>query len=167
MIKSIPGFPSYSVDDTGIVWVTNNWSAANKTRALKAHSNGQGYFQVVLYMDGKRYTRKVHVLVLLAFEGPRPDGMEGRHLNGDRADNRIENLAYGTPKENCADRVIHGTVAVGKRNGKAVFTEEQVREIRERAALGESLRSIARSFGRPNSHSNISDIVHRKAWQHV
>lgn len=50
----------------------------------------------------------VHHLVLTAFRGTRPGGYEGAHLNGDQFDNRLENLAWKTPKENSADAYLHG-----------------------------------------------------------
>lgn len=53
--------------------------------------------------------RFVHCLVLEAFVSPRPDGMVTRHLNGNPADNRVENLAWGTQAENMRDAVRHGT----------------------------------------------------------
>ncbi|GAC81679.1 HNH endonuclease [Gordonia malaquae] len=51
----------------------------------------------------------VHRLVMETFVGPCPSGMEVRHLNGEPADNRLENLAYGTRSENVLDSVAHGT----------------------------------------------------------
>ena len=50
----------------------------------------------------------VHRVVLLAFVGPLPDGLVTRHLNDDKADNRLSNLAYGTYSENMLDRVENG-----------------------------------------------------------
>jgi hypothetical protein len=44
----------------------------------------------------------VHRLVLLAFVGPCPAGHEVLHLNHQPADNRLENLRYGTRSENIA-----------------------------------------------------------------
>lgn len=57
---------------------------------------------------GKHNSQCVHTLVLLAFVGPRPAGMEARHLNGNASDNRLENLRYGTRAENVQDMVRHG-----------------------------------------------------------
>lgn len=74
-----------------------------------------GYEQVKLYEDGTHRFRRVHHLVLEAFVGPRPAGMETRHLNGVRADNRLENLAWGTPTENAADKIRHGTATRRRR----------------------------------------------------
>ncbi len=45
----------------------------------------------------------VHQLVLLAFQGWPPVGMEAMHLNGNPKDNRPENLKYGTHSENMTD----------------------------------------------------------------
>ena len=45
----------------------------------------------------------VHQLVMLAFHGPPPPGMETMHLNGIPTDNRPENLRYGTHSENMTD----------------------------------------------------------------
>lgn len=52
---------------------------------------------------------RVHRLVLEAFVGPCPTEMEARHLNGDRMDNRLENLRWGTKSENAYDKIRHGT----------------------------------------------------------
>ena len=50
----------------------------------------------------------VHRLVMLAFAGPCPAGKEVRHLDGDAGNNNLENLEYGTRKENNEDMVYHG-----------------------------------------------------------
>ncbi len=75
-----------------------------------------GYICVDLSAGDARWSARVHVLVMLAFVGPCPEGMQVRHLDGDPANNRWApgneeetralggNLIYGTPKENCEDR---------------------------------------------------------------
>ncbi len=73
---------------------------------LKPQFRPDGHTQVAV---GVGRMRKVHSLVLEAFAGPRPDSMEALHGNGDAADNRIENLRWGTKSENMLDRVKHGT----------------------------------------------------------
>lgn len=81
---------------------------------LKQGYVGAGYPSFVLAKNGKKRTRTVHSLVLLAFVGPRPSGMEVRHLNGMKTDNRLTNLAYGTRSDNVLDTVRHGTYRGGK-----------------------------------------------------
>ena len=68
-----------------------------------------GYPTVDLWKQGKGQTRTVHSLVTEAFIGPRPEGMEVCHSDGDGTNNRLENLRYGTHSENMLDRVRHGT----------------------------------------------------------
>ena len=51
----------------------------------------------------------VHRLVLTAFVGPCPSGMEGCHNDGDRSNNRLDNLRWDSRKENNLDAVVHRT----------------------------------------------------------
>lgn len=66
------------------------------------------HYQVDLTRDGKSNGYRVHQLVALTFLGVRPDGMEVRHINDDPSDNREQNLAYGTRRENMLDRGRNG-----------------------------------------------------------
>ena len=59
----------------------------------------RGYMQVCI----KRKTKNVHVLVAQAFLGERPSGYHVCHKDGDKTNNRIENLRYDTPKANWDD----------------------------------------------------------------
>lgn len=50
----------------------------------------------------------IHRLVLEAFVGPCPDGMEALHSDGNKTNNNVDNLRWGTPSENNRDIVKHG-----------------------------------------------------------
>ena len=97
--------------------------------------------------------------------GPRPEGMECRHLNGDRKDNRIENLRWGTRAENAQDRVIHGTDSKGERSGQAKLTEWDVVAIRS-LAESEIPRDII-AEAHQVSQSTVSEIYTRQTWRHL
>jgi len=99
----IPGFPHYRATREGQIWsdYTGTW--------LRPSIFTGGYLGVTLYENKKRFPRTVHALVAITFLGPRPEGYEIRHLNGDPTDSRAENLAYGTHSENMLDKVKHGT----------------------------------------------------------
>jgi hypothetical protein len=103
-----------------------------------------GYQQIKL---GRSRQTKVHILVLEAFVGPRPDGMVCRHLDGNPQNNRLSNLRWGTPEENYADRRLHGTHNTGSRNGRAKIDESDVIAIRQRLAAGHKQAAIAQDFG--------------------
>lgn len=71
--------------------------------------NAGGYPHVRLYRGNEGRTRTVHQLVAEAFLGPRPDGMETCHCDGDSTNNRPSNLRYDSRSENHRDAVRHGT----------------------------------------------------------
>jgi hypothetical protein len=75
-------------------------------------------------------TLRVHYVVLLTFVGPRPKGMCVCHNNGDKLDNRLENLRYDTVRSNILDRRTHETDNRGERHGSSKLTEIEVRQIR-------------------------------------
>lgn len=179
--RAVPGWPGYLVTDDGRVF--SQWVRAEKgTKGLiskvdpavfrelrlfdrSKRRENRGYLSVRLRGGGRSRVFFVHVLVLLAFKGPRPDGHETRHLNGRRDDNRLSNLAWGTHQENEADRRRHGTVLVGELHGQARFTSDQVLEIRRRLAKGEGPTAIGRAFG--VSKTAIAFIRDGKNWRHV
>lgn len=101
-IEPIPSAPRYRVSDTGVVYGV-------KGVALRTHISPNGYYMVGVHANGIRRMRTVHSLVLEAFVGPRPEGHEVCHKNGNRLDNRLENLTYGTRSENGFDSVRHRT----------------------------------------------------------
>jgi len=171
--KDIPNFPNYQVSNQGRVrsrLMQFNGKTTDHWR-IKQPGYTLGYPYVLLRKDGQSYNRRVHALVLEAFVGPRPiiNGERActRHLNGDQTDNRVENLAWGTMKENMADKKIHGTENVLRGEGKpnAVFTDAEVAGFKERMAAGEWYVDIAREINRPIAH--IYSIGAGKAWAHV
>lgn len=166
--KPVPGFDGlYDVSDQGRVRSLRDAHQRKRDLVLSA-ANVDGYRKVVLMdADGKRNELRVHRLVLLAFVGPPTKAQtHTRHLNGDRVDNRLCNLAWGTPKENGADLSKHGTIR-GAKNPKARLTEDQVIEIRRRYAsgCGKGMKALADEYG---VHKTcICFILTRRSWTHL
>lgn len=77
-------------------------------RVVSTHLDNLGYPAIGLSSNNKRVKRRVHSLMLTAFVGPRPEGMVARHLDDNRSNNIIENLAWGTPLENSQDKYRNG-----------------------------------------------------------
>jgi NUMOD4 motif/HNH endonuclease len=75
---------------------------------LKPVPTLDGHLSVSLFKDGKMRNRLVHQLVLVAFIGPRPDGLISLHWDDDKRNNRLSNLRYGTYSENSRDAVRNG-----------------------------------------------------------
>lgn len=106
--------------------------------------------------------RKIHHLVLTAFVGPCPAGMECRHLDGDPTNNRLDNLAWGTHAENEADKIRHGTKPRGEGHPQAKLTAASVLDIRKRLRLGASQRAVALAYG--VAQSTVGKIAAGRTW---
>ena len=108
----VPGWEGlYEVSDLGnarslprTVATRGSGTRISPGRVLKPGTYKDGHKHVTFSRDGNTTTYQVHKVVLLAFAGPCPTGKQVRHLNGVPDDNRLKNLAYGTPAENMADR---------------------------------------------------------------
>jgi hypothetical protein len=113
----IPGYVGlYQVSDQGRVRslsrrhsVQPGGTAVVDAEIVVPHKRSSYQGVSLIGKQGGSRAHYVHRLVLEAFVGPCPPGMETRHLNGDPSDNRLVNLAWGTPSENNLDRVKHGT----------------------------------------------------------
>ena len=109
---------------------------------------------------------KLHILLTDAHIGPRPGGMETRHLDGNPMNNHISNLRYGTRKENAQDRIRHGTQARGEQQFLSKLTEDNVREIRKKYVPRNYTRKmLAKEYG--VSVNSISMVIDGQRWTHV
>lgn len=124
-----------------------------------------GYIVVGLRRQKKTTIIQVHQLVLLAFRGKRPKGLVTRHLNGNRTDNKLSNLRWGTPSQNQADRIRHGTGCVGEDCYKAKLSNANVRRIRGLIVSGKTPTELAKKYH--VAPSTICDIKYQRAWRHV
>ena len=142
-----------------------NYRGTGLPAILKLDINRDGYARTRLSDRTKFFT--VHSLVMLAFVGPRPPGMDIDHINGVRNDNRLENLRYCTTQENC--RATHdsgrGNVPFGEHHSLAVLTEEKVREIRRLRKLKFIYSEIAEMMN--CDRSTVTRAAKRETWAHV
>ena len=132
----IQDFPGYHIYEDGRVWSDSKGTNTLHGRFLAQPLDKDGYVCYILYCDKRRHNRKAHRLVLEAFVGPRPEGMECRHLSGNPQNNSVDNLCWGTPVENQGDRKIHGTNSIGEGHGSSKLTSIEVMEIRDLLAGG-------------------------------
>lgn len=112
--KDIPGYEGkYQVSDLGRVKSLRMWSSVQnryvqRERILKPYLGTAGYLQINLKTEGTRKLAMMHRLVAAAFI-PNPEGKEDvNHKNGDKTDNRAENLEWNTRQENIIHSYEHG-----------------------------------------------------------
>ena len=170
----VVGFTGYEVSDLGGVRTYRPRNGMGELleipRLLTPRtSTGKKYLRVTLTnAEGKQVDRKVHLLVLEAFRGPRPTPEhDACHGPTGATDNRLLNLRWDTKQENAKDRIDHGTQLRGEQIHKAQLTTEQVAQVKAKIPNWKRgmCTTFAESFG--VCPSTIASIRDGKTWGHV
>lgn len=157
----------YEISNFGNI---NSLQAPNGVRKVKRRKKvfvsgtGNKYWGTILSLNNKSYNHTVHHLVLSSFCGPRPEGMECRHLDGDSRNCRLDNLKWGTHQENMLDKRRHGTVPKTRKHKKPMKSSK-VLEIRRLHTTGLSYAEIGRMMN--VSSSNVALTIKRKIWKNI
>lgn len=159
-IRPIPGFDGYYARSDGSILSTRR---GYEYRVLRGSRHEDGYLVITLRENGKRQDIKAHRLVASAFFGPSDKVI--RHLDGNPRNNCIENIVYGTMKENAYDRAKHGRWAIGSRRRSAKLSEESVRAIKQSLKSGISYSELGRTYN--VTAGTIRYIATGRNWSHV
>ena len=140
--KMCAGSSTYEVSDKGRV------RRADTKKVKRLTTNNAGYVATSVEIGGKRITKLVHLLVMLTFVGPRPEGHEIDHQDTNRHNNALDNLEYVTRAENRRR----------KKGRKPIkLTDAQVREIRRLKASGLNRRQIVYRMKLPEM--TVRDVI--------
>lgn len=104
MISPIKDFDGYFVDRNGLIYSNKkNGGYERDITPLKLKEDNDGYLEVGIYKNGKRYFRRVHRLVAQTFI-PNPNHLpQINHKDGNIKNNCVENLEWCT----CQDNLLH------------------------------------------------------------
>lgn len=174
-IRHIHGWVGYAVGDDGSVWSCRGifgrsptpWKRMTPTPVKSGHLK----VQLSLVDGGKRAPKKyVHTLVLIAFVGPRPLGMEARHFpDPNPANNNLANLSWATHARNMLDSKeqgrARGNSMPGTQNFNAKLSDDEVREIHRLCRTCPKLHHVAARFG--VSDGLVSMIARGLLWKHL
>lgn len=152
ILKSIPDFFGYYAGDDGQIY--SYYSSTRNARlefhkpphALKPFLHRTGYLYVVL-SGKKQSTKPVHRLICLSFHGSCPPGMEASHQDGNRLNNKPDNLEWETKKDNNAKRREHGTQVQGISHPSALLNQEKLIQVRKLISSGMKQKDIAKKMG--------------------
>lgn len=164
----VAGFDGvYDVSDWGRIrtWRSFGRGRLTEPKVMSLLRHRSGYAYVNLQRAPIKKAGFIHRLVLEAFVGPCPAGMEACHADGDRMNSRLDNLRWDTREANAADRIRHGRAPRGTKVNLARLNDDQVADVLARLKTRESLASIAKSYG--VGESTISAVAHGRTWLHV
>lgn len=172
--REIPGVEYHIVGNDGSIWT--RWHHLHGKRGVFesvlldtwrqiSQYDNRGKYKTVMLCNKNRSSRTVHSLVLLAFCGEKPEGMVSRHLDGNKENNALSNLLYGTPQENADDRIKHGRSGKGELCPSSKLKESSVIDMRESFSNGETIKSLAVRHN--TTVGNVRRIVTGKSWEHV
>lgn len=165
--RPVNGFPHYEVSSLGRVRRIVSKTCSKAGAIIHGHVGDRGYRYFNATIDGRRKVLKFHRLVCEAFHGPSPSPLHVvAHFDGNRDNNRADNLRWATTKENHGDRYGHGTNPAGSRNGRAQLHERAVLEIRDLWQHGKmTVSEIASVYG--VYPTTIHKVVNYETWKHV
>lgn len=165
--KPIQGYEGfYEISDRGRVF------SLKRKIFLKHHPGwNREYLQFVLRKRMEpQQSATVHRLVARHFLETFREELQVNHKNGNKKDNRLENLEMVTAEENMkhAHAVLHvrqGRKYKGEEHYQATVTESIVHEIRRLKSSGMSYGKIAIKFG--IGKSAVKHIANRRSWKHI
>jgi hypothetical protein len=134
---------------------------------LNGHVSAAGYPRVHIRNDGNITWVSVHRLVALAFL-PNPDNLpQVNHKDGNKLNSHVDNLEWCTAQQNIRHAYDTGLVSkvFGEAHHRTTLTNNQVLEMRDMYAKGNTLTQIAKEFGM--KLPTVQKIIRRERWSHI
>ena len=156
----------YSITQDGKVWS----HYANKYMKIKEDKDG--YFALSLKNNNNGYSKfSIHRLLMITF---RPidnmEQMQVNHINGNKHDNRLENLEWVTAEENlrhARQTGLNKTFGqIGEKHPNNRISEQNTKKIIQLFKEGKCPKEILQQI--PCATKNIiNSIIHNRTWKHL
>jgi len=158
--KIIPGFDNYGCTKDGKI-LSLSMRAHNyhikRIKQLSAAKSPDGYMKVALCKNGKGHTFLVHTLVAMSWIGPKENGMQINHKDGNKTNNSIDNLEYVTHAENIRhsweiglrddfSKKLREKVS-GEKHYSSKISDEQFLQLLNDHKMGMRNKDIAKKYG--------------------
>ena len=149
-----------------------------KRGELKQRLNRDGYLEVTIGKTENRTCARVHRLVMIAFNPcDNMEELEVNHKDCNRTNNKLDNLEWITHIDNVHYSSNKGNYkgnTIGCKNGRANYTEEEIKYMRELYDNGNTVMDIIKILfpnlnykERKNKWSRIKEIVTRQTYSDI
>ena len=163
IFKTIEGYPRFQISNLGRVKNLNYKNRGKEVISNQFKAGIGGYSAVQLCEKGRAKVHLVHRLVAEYFLNKKPWHTDVNHIDGNKENNRVENLAWTTHSENIIHRNRELNKGQGETHSRAKLTNQQVVEIRELLNKGVKNKDIAQKFRVTPQHIyNIKKNLSRK-----
>lgn len=156
----------YEVSTDGLIRRSVKGKSTYRGRILK-NDCATGYNRVYLHIGGKVRRELVHRLVAKTFLPVVVAGQYVNHIDGNKTNNRVENLEWATPRENTHHAWRTGLCSAlkGEQSGHSKLRDDDVHLIRCAAEHGIPIGMIARRYG--VTYQTIYMVATFKTWRHI
>lgn len=145
LIDPMGRYPNYALSSDGRMYGRGRWGK-DEWKELSGTIVWNGYRSYTMYdEDGVPFAQAAHRLVAATFIGPVPEGMWVCHINGDKTDNRVENLRIGTASSNTQDMLRHKKKR-GEPTNSAKLTAKEAKLVYDLYVSGGRVKDIAERF---------------------
>lgn len=147
--KPVVGYDGlYEVSNTGLI-KSLNYKKTGSERLLKPAIDSKGYYRTALMKNGVLKTVKIHREVAKAFIANTGGKPQVNHINGEKKDNRVENLEWVTNRENIIHAYENSLIKIisGDMHKRVKITDSVLAEMRHKLSNGGAKRAIAREYG--------------------
>lgn len=173
--KDIPHFPGYQASTEGRIRSVDRMIQRRRDKTpflrrgqvLRPIDNGHGYKSVNILKDTDKKRRRyyIHRLVLETFsDGHEEYQTDVNHKDGNKGNNRLENLEWCTRTENNYHAYNTGLHVCGESHPQAKYSADLIEEIKAERASGKKVIDISREYGIP--HQYVSGILNGKKRRH-
>lgn len=129
---------------------------SGKPLIMKPKVESNGYLRISLYNNKKGRSVLVHKLVAEAFLGQRPDGMQVNHIDGDKTNNKVDNLEYCTCSENIKHAYNTGLKEKCREHGSSMFRMNEGKLKAYRNRISRAVVSICEATGEEREHESVN-----------
>lgn len=159
---NIEGFEGYFVTEDGKVFSSRKGGIKELSQSIQWK-----YWAVKVTVNGVRKHIHTHRLLAHTFIDNPENKPFVNHKDGDKLNCVVSNLEWVTRQENVDHAMENNLVPamIGVNNGRALLTEDQVKDIYLSLLDGESASELARFY--KVEPTTIGNIKRRTMWKHI